>query len=169
MKYAPKKVFILENGKFSEITYEELLLREKQDSSYKDKLFLPMYGVLIEVSEKNYKEYYRIRRRQKYIDECSRENGEFSYDSLDTEEMNGEEILVDRTIDVAEQAEKSIMTDKLRNILSLLSDEERRLINEIYFEEQTERDLAKKYHMSQVAIHKRKTKILEKLKKFLEN
>lgn len=39
MKYAPKKVFVLENGQYAEITFEELQRREKEDKGYKDKYF----------------------------------------------------------------------------------------------------------------------------------
>ena len=59
MKYAPKKVFILENGNYKEITYGELKQLEQADKSYMDKFFLPLHGMLIEVSEEAYKEYYR--------------------------------------------------------------------------------------------------------------
>ncbi len=37
MKYAPKKVFILENGKYKEITYSELQELEQSDKSYAEK------------------------------------------------------------------------------------------------------------------------------------
>ncbi len=59
MKYAPKKVFILENGNYKEITYGELKQLEQADKSYMDKFFLPLHGMLIEVTEEAYKEYYR--------------------------------------------------------------------------------------------------------------
>lgn len=66
-KYAPKKVFIWDNGKYIEITYAELCRREEIDPSYKDKLFLPLYGMLMEVSKSTYLEFYRLQRRQKCI------------------------------------------------------------------------------------------------------
>ena len=37
-------------------------------------------------SKADYEEYYRAKRRQKYLDERSAENGDFSYDMLTTEE-----------------------------------------------------------------------------------
>ena len=46
MKYAPKKVFILENGNYKEITYGELKQFEQADKSYMDKFFLPLHGML---------------------------------------------------------------------------------------------------------------------------
>ena len=59
MKYAPKKVFILEKGNYKEITYSELKQLEQADKSYMDKFFLPLHGMLMEVTEEAYKEYYR--------------------------------------------------------------------------------------------------------------
>ena len=37
VKYAPKKVFILENGKYKEITYSELQKLEQSDKYYTEK------------------------------------------------------------------------------------------------------------------------------------
>ncbi|MFR1982734.1 MAG: hypothetical protein ACLS4Z_02630 [Christensenellaceae bacterium] len=71
MKYAPKKVFILENGKYKEITYSELQELEQSGKSYAEKFFLPLYGMLMEVTAETYKWYYKDKRRQKYIDEFS--------------------------------------------------------------------------------------------------
>ena len=93
MKYAPKKVFILENGVYKEISYNELKQLEQADKSYMDKFFLPLHGMLMEVTEETYKEYYRDKRRQKYIDERSKLNGDVSYNALDTDETLGEDVL----------------------------------------------------------------------------
>ena len=41
MKYAPKKVFVLENEKYLEITYEELCLREKMMKATRINFFYP--------------------------------------------------------------------------------------------------------------------------------
>ena len=64
VKYAPKKVFILENEKYKEITYSELQELEQSDKSYAEKFFLPLYGMLMEVTAETYKAYYRDKRRQ---------------------------------------------------------------------------------------------------------
>lgn len=62
----------------------------------------------------------------------------------------------------------SLMAEKLRECMMLLAEDEQKLIREIYFAGLTERDLAEKYRISQVAVHKRKHRILEKLKKLLD-
>ena len=57
-KYAPRKVFVLENGEYIEISYEELCRREEIDPSYKDKLFVPMHGMIMEVTRAQYDDFY---------------------------------------------------------------------------------------------------------------
>lgn len=168
MKYAPNKVFILENGRYAEISYDELCRRTENDNFYKDKLFLPLHGMLMEVAEDEYRTFYKNVRRQKYLKELSTANGDFSYDMLTTDDFNGQDIMVDGEQDVEEIVEKNLMFDKLNDCLSLLSAEEKELIQMIFFEELTEREIAKKQGISQVAVHKKKQRTLNRLKKFLE-
>lgn len=169
VKRTPKKVFVLENGNYKELSYQDFCSFKENDISYMDKFFIPLHGMLMEVTEEQYKEFYRQKRRQKYIDERSAENEDFSYDMLTTDAFNGEDILVDEREPLDEQVIRKIMTDKLKFALPLLTEDEQKFIREIFYEELSERSLAKKYGVSQVAIHKRKVKILEKLKKLLEN
>lgn len=169
MKYAPKKVFILNYDKYTELSYEDFCLHIETDASYADKFFIPLHGMLMEVTEETYRDFYKAGRRQKYIDERSAENGDFSYDMLTTDDFNGVDILVDESESLDEQIIQKIMLDKLKHALLLLSVDEQELIREIFVEELSERTLAEKYNVSQVAIHKRKIKILEKLKKIIEN
>lgn len=168
MKKQPKTVYIIENGKYTELTYEEFRHREQTCPLYADRLFIPLHGMLMEVSEKDYLDFYKNKRRQKYIDERSAENGDFSYDMLTTDDFNGEDILSDKSEPLDEQVVQKIMTDKLKSDLPLLAEDEQKLIREIFYENLSERSLAEKYDVSQGAIHKRKVKILEKLKKIME-
>lgn len=168
MKYAPKKVFILENGFYKEITYSELKQLEQADKSYMDKFFLPLHGMLMEVTEEAYKEYYRDKRRQKYIDERSRLNGDVSYNALDTDETLGEDVFADEKTDVEAEVINKMTVAELRKAFLLLSPDERELIKILFIDGVTERKASEIYGVSQVAIHKRKNKILAKLKEFLE-
>ncbi len=169
MKYAPKKVFILENGKYIEISYEEFCRREETDTTYKDKLFIFLHGMLMEVTANDYLEFHKDKRRQKYIDERSVENGDFSYDMLTTDDFNGEEILIDDSEDISTAVVYKIMSDKLRQAILTLSKEEQLLIRRYYYEEISETKLSSTYGITQQAISKRISKIITKLKKLLEN
>lgn len=168
VKYPPKKVFILENGTYTEITYKELCRREDIDASYRDKYYLPLYGMLMEVSKNVYSAFYKERRRQKYIDERARKNGDLSYDALSSVELNGSNILKDCSMDVVEKVEENILLDQLSYVLSLLSEEERLLLYALFYNGESERDIAGRYGISQVAVHKRKHRIFAKIKKLLE-
>ncbi len=168
MKYIPRKVFIIENGEYTEISYEELC-RLTENASYADKLFIPLHGMLMEVTESVYKDFYRDKRRQKYLKEQSEENGDISYDMLTTDEFSGEDILIDNSMDIAAQVENKIMTDKLKQAIHTLTDDEQLLIYRHYYAEIPETELAPLYGISQQAISKRIGKIRAKLKKLLES
>ena len=168
MKYAPKKVFILENGKYKEITYSELQKLEQSDKSYAEKFFLPLYGMLMEVTAETYKAYYKDQRRQKYIDERSLLNGDVSYDALDTDETLGAEVFADTKTNVEAAVINKMTVAELRKAFLLLSPDERELITAIYIQNLTEREYAKQKGVYHNAVHKRKLRILEKLKKFVD-
>ncbi len=68
-----------------------------------------------------------------------------------------------------EQVFQRMELEQLHRALSSLSDEERHLIQKIFFNERTERDLAEELGCSQNAVNKRKQRILDKLRRFLEN
>lgn len=168
MKYSPQKVFILKNKEYIEISYKEFCkLTEENSNIERYKYFLPLHGMLMEVTEDSYREFYKDQRRQKYLDERSIQNGDFSYDMLTTDEFNGEEILVDESQDIGEMVADRIMVDKLQQAIHLLSEEERMLIQQHFFLEISQMELSGMYGVNQSNISRRITKILQKLKKYL--
>ena len=168
MKKEPKAVYIIENGGYTELTYEEFRRRVQICPLYADKLFLPLYGSLMEVSKEDYEEYYRQRNRQIYIDRRASRNGDVSYNALTTDEFNGEDILIAEQPDVCDTVVESIMTDKLKEAILKLTDEEQLLIYRHYYADIPGTELAEIYGVSQQAISKRIAKIGVKLKNLLE-
>ena len=168
MKKEPKAVYIIENGGDTESTYEEFRRRVQICPLYADKLFLPLYGSLMEVSKEDYEEYYRQRNRQIYIDRRASRNGDVSYNALTTDEFNGEDILIAEQPDVCDTVVESIMTDKLKEAILKLTDEEQLLIYRHYYADIPGTELAEIYGVSQQAISKRIAKIRVKLKNLLE-
>ena len=167
MKYTPEKVFINENDNYIEISYQAFC--EGQNNVFKDRFFISLHNMLMEVDEAYYTEFYREQRREKYLRERAIEKGDIYYDSLDTEEFNGEDILVDPDEDVAQQVTDKLMAEHVRYVVSLLPDDERLLIHRHYFENIPETELAKIYGVSQQAISKKMVKIRAKLKNLIEN
>ena len=167
--FAKSKCFIKTENGYEEITYEELLRREEADPSYKGRRFLPLHGMLMEVTPEQYSNFYKERRRQKYLYERSRENRDISIDMLTTEQFNGADILVSDGMDIEEQVAYKLLMDKLHNCLSLLTEEEQELIYALFFGEKTEREWSAETGIPQKTINNRKRKILLKLKALLEN
>ena len=62
-KYAPRKVFILENGEYIEITNDEHESRVESDLTYANRFFIPVQGYLLEVDQEHYEDFYRTKDR----------------------------------------------------------------------------------------------------------
>ena len=170
MKKEPKKVFILENGSYREITYAQFCQNRDADETYKDKhWFIRLHGILMEVRETDYKVFYKERRRQKYLKERSMENNDISIDMFEDNGGGIQSHFFKEKDNIPSQVESKLMYEALYEALSILPDDEEALIRKLFFEELTERNAAEKYGVSQAAINKRKARILKKLKKILEN
>ena len=76
-------------------------------------------------------------------------------------EIPSGEVLVDEIV------EDKLLLDMLSKALSELTEEERVLIDELFFNDKSEREIAREIGVSQPAIHKRRNRILEKLKKLM--
>ena len=169
MKYEPKKVFVQEKGDYEEFAYSEFCKAREKDDSYANRYFIPIQGMLLEVDEENYKDFYRDKERNRYLKKLDVANGLNSIGALDSEDNNGIDFISSTSQDVAEVVSNKLMLDKLRECLFLLPTEEKKLIQQHYFEEITEAKLSKLYGISQQAISKRLKKIREKLKRLMEN
>ena len=141
-RYDNRKCFVLSDSGYEELTYAELCLRREQDASYKMKHFIPLYGMLLEVTSEQYREFYREKRRQKYLLERSAENRDVSIDVLLIGNLSGAALLAYKNTDVEAEAEKNILMDKLQEALQCLSIDERLLIRRHYYDELTETELA---------------------------
>ena len=167
-KYAPKKVFILENGEYIEISYEELCRREENDPSYKDKFFIPLHGMIMEVDETAYRDFYKAKDRDEYLTWRTRHK-DISYSQFDDDECSGEDLLVDLNAEFTDAVIWKITVDKLRLIISMLPEDEQELIHALFFRGLSERKWSEECGIPQRTINDRKRRILAKLKKMLEN
>lgn len=134
----------------------------------KEKYFIPIEGKLIEVEKNVYVAYYKMDRRERYLEERDKDNGVVSYNTIDSQGIDGESGLQDV---VTETMETIALANELRNQLhrciAALPKAERELIHAIYFEGMTEAEYASKAKMTQSGISRRRKKTLSKLKKLL--
>ena len=168
MKYAPEKVFVKENNEYVEISYSELCKREATDESYKLKRFLPLHGMLMEVDEEFYEDFYRQKNRDEYLTWRTK-NKDVSYQDYDTEDCSGEDMLVDPDEDIVTQVTDKLMAEHVRYVVSLLPSDERELIEVLFFKGYSERQWSRISGVPQRTICYRKNVILQKLKKILKN
>lgn len=75
----------------------------------------------------------------------------------------------DESASAEDMAIKNFQAEQLHKALSLLSEDERYLVEQLYFQERTERELAVQLGLSQNAINKRRQRILERLRGMLKN
>lgn len=169
MKYAPRKVYIKENGNYLEVSYEDFCRRRETDRTYKDKFFIPVQGCLLEVVREQYADFYREKERWRYLKKLDAIHRLLSLEGFTDSEGNVIDFVVDEAADVAETVVRAAMVDRLKTALSLLSDSEQALIQAIFFEELSEREVGRRLGITQSVVNKRKAKILAKLRKILEN
>ncbi len=128
MKYAPRKVYIKENGSYAELSYMDFCRRREADRTYSDKLFIPVQGCLIEVVREQYTDFYRDKERWRYLQKLDTKNSLLSLDGFVDSEGNALDFIADEAAGVEETVIHSMMLDRLNAALLLLSDDEQALI-----------------------------------------
>ena len=136
--------------------------------------YLYIDGQAVPVSEQVYRAYQHYERKEEY----------FSYD-LKTEKFQKEtatflpnrEDSYERLLEKARQfaasgmsvEEQAVSSVWLEELLQCLSADERVILHKLYFEDKSERNVSIELGISKTALHHRKVKLLQKLKKLLEN
>lgn len=131
-----------------------------------DKIFhIKLNGELIPVSEEVYRAYQQPKWREKKRAEV-RLKKEISLDAMlengDLMQPDSGQALVDDIV-----ADK-LLLDQLLLALAELNSDERSLIDELFYKEKTERQVAEMVNTSHQAVHKKKNRILAKLKNLLD-
>ncbi len=169
MKYAPRKVYIKESGGYVELSYTDFCRRRQTDQTYMDKLFIPVQGCLLEVVREQYTDFYRDKERWRYLQKLDTKNSLLSLDGFVDDEGNTLDFKADEAVDIAETVANAVMVDRLKEALPLLSDSEQTLIQAIFFDEFSEREVGLRLGITQSVVNKRKAKILAKLRKIMES
>lgn len=161
-----KHCFILENGKYIEISFNELLIDNKRNPLFKNRYFIPFSDSLLEVNQEEYKRHYKEKRRNKYLKEEAILHDEISYEVLGVEEIKGQN--ANNLNELFEDVEKSIDIKNLHRALKTLSNDEYCIIHNLFFKEKTLRQVSLETGVPLTSIYNKKLKILSKLKKVLD-
>jgi len=124
----------------------------------------------IYVSEEVYKAYWQETNRERYLKRIDKENklGYFSEFIPKNCDRNIKSEYEDKCVDVEKLVAVKIQIEALEEALGELNIEEREIIQALFFDETSQRDLAKKMNVSLATIFRRKEKTLKKLKEILK-
>ncbi|HID9739149.1 TPA: sigma factor-like helix-turn-helix DNA-binding protein [Streptococcus pyogenes] len=130
--------------------------------------YLYVKGKAIPVSEEVYKAYWKITEHEKYLQKKDCKYGVIPFSSLDHDGHFVDNI-IDEKIDLEKIVEVKMQIEELNKALATLTKKERELMKAIFYREESLRSIGKKEKVSYQAIGKRRDKILEKLRKLLED
>ncbi len=139
--------------------------------------FIKVGKELVPVTEEIYREYYKMKRRERYLEEdvkvgridVDMENEKVTF--VPNKEDSLQRLMELGSDFVEEQLVEDVIVDKailliLQEAMKELDRQEKELINDLYYKEMPVRDAAKKRDISHVAVIKRRDKILDKLRKY---
>ena len=129
--------------------------------------YLYVNGQRVKVSEQIYKVYWREKEHEKYLEQVDKKNHLLFFLSLDHDGHFVDNI-VDESVDVEKIVETQMMIEAVRSAISRLNAEERDIIERLYFNDEAIRLVVKLKSITHPALIKRRNKILEKLKKIIE-
>lgn len=121
----------------------------------------------VEVSEAVYRAYHKERETERYQNKLIRQN-ELSLERFQDDGVNIDYLIVHAQPDIVDRLIHQEQLEVLWIALQSLPEDERSLIDELFFNDKKEADLASELLVTQQAISKRKKKILDKLKKMID-
>ena len=134
----------------------------------KREYFIYVKGKAVPVSEEVYKAYWKITEHEKYLQRKDWKYDVIPFSALDNDGHFVDNI-IDERVDLEKIVEVKMQIEELNKALATLTKKERELIEAIFYKEESLRAIGKKEKVSYQAIGKRRDKILEKLRKLLED
>ena len=152
---------------YIQITEEELQAYKKNSEG---KVYLINLGhSIMETDEASFRAFYKERRREKYLrEEAQLAGGVFSLNAIDSDELDGVGVVLDTSEPLDEKIMRKMMIEKLPEAISILNDEEKTLIYQLYFENMSERQISSLTAVPQKTINNRRKRILKKLFDFFQ-
>ena len=135
----------------------------------RDNYVIKMGKELVPVTREVYEEYHRMERRERYLVERDQDNSLIFFSTLRAEDSSTDVPIRDSGVDVEEEVIKQMFLDKLPKALALLSDDEIEMIRDVYWNDVSIRELARKTDTAKSTLLNKRDRVLAKLRKVLEN
>ena len=171
MNYIPKRVFLLECGKYIELSYEEFCEKKEETEGFdaKNRRYILVQGMLLEVDEPAYREHYRICCRMRYLTEMEQKVQILAFEDCIEAGLEGSILPAENEKLPDAIAEEKDIIQRLRCAIDRLINEERALILAHFFFHTTQEELARRHGITQAAVSQRLQRILQKLRRELES
>ena len=127
-----------------------------------------MKGKAVPVSEEFYKAYWNITEHEKYLQRKDWKHNVISFSALD-HDGHFVDSIIDEKIDLEKIVEVRMQIEELHRALNTLTKEERELMEAIFYKEESLRSISRREKVTHQAISGRRDRILEKLRKILED
>lgn len=137
-------------------------------SENEKRYFIPVDGKVYETTKEIYEVYYQMDRRERYLEERDIKNGVLNFGDIDDANYAAEERIIDENADVEKEVIDQILWNAVLEAMSLLSDEENWLIQELFFYGKSEVILSKESGIARTTIQSKKYKAIEKIKKIMK-
>ncbi|XVG95232.1 sigma factor-like helix-turn-helix DNA-binding protein [Eubacteriales bacterium KG127] len=134
----------------------------------KKEYYLYVKGKAVPVSEEVYKTYWKITEHEKYLQKKDWKYGVIPFSALNHDGHFVDNI-IDEKIDLEKIVEVKMQIEELHKALATLTKEERELMEAIFYREESLRSISRKEKVTHQAIGQRRDRILEKLRKILED
>jgi RNA polymerase sigma factor (sigma-70 family) len=144
-------------------------MNEKEERENAEKrYYIPVDGKYYETTKEVYEVYYQMDRRERYLEERDLNKGVINFCDIDNGHYSAEEILSDKDTDIEEEVINSILIKTVLEAIMTLDEEEKWLIQELFFCGKSQRQLSKETGIPLMTITNRKKRVLKKLKKHLK-
>lgn len=163
IKNDSKCFIITKDGEYEEITYEELKIRKQLFEEYQYKHFIALHNMLLEVTKKDYQDFYKEFERYRYYEKLEKH---FNILSIEKVLFEGKDIFKDNK-DFFYDEERKEDIERIRKALYNLDYDEYKLIKALFFDGKTVREYAKKIGIPKSTVENRKKSIMKKMKNFL--
>ncbi|MED5912354.1 sigma-70 family RNA polymerase sigma factor [Streptococcus anginosus] len=131
-------------------------------------LYVKGKAVPVTVSEEVYKAYWKITEHEKYLQRKDWKHNVILFSALDHDGHFVDNI-IDEKIDLEKIVEVKMQIEELHKALNTLTKEERELMEAIFYKEESLRSISRREKVTHQAISGRRDRILEKLRKILED
>ena len=126
--------------------------------------YIYVKGKKIYVPDEVYKAYKKKLNHEAYLHRLDIKHKVFCFEDFDASVVD----IADNSVDVEKIIEAKVLIEDLYHALNSLNDEERKLIEALYFKDKTLAEIAKEKDTNPMKIGRLRNKILEKLRKILD-